>query len=233
MALVLGLGFWIAFGPASTPKFPLSRDAIRSDVLINETRGVLEAFRPPENPAGDYLFRLWLKDGNQRPATMTRAQIESLLGPTIVDRCLAGRNRVFQWLKITSWYSVVWVGIGFFGQIMFSGRMVLQWITSEKHRKSVITESFWWFSLIGGVTLFSYFVWRQDPVAILGQASGIVVYIRNIRLLRKHARKLARSSGAASLVAEGAGDPNGSVIEPKAAGARSDLSAQPAPVSSR
>ena len=104
---------------------------------------------------------------------------------------------MFKALNITTWTNMVWIGIGLLGQVAFSGRMILQWIVSEKHRRSVISESFWWFSLFGGLTLFSYFVWRADPVGILGQASGIVIYIRNIRLLRKHARREARAAAPA------------------------------------
>jgi lipid-A-disaccharide synthase-like uncharacterized protein len=72
--------------------------------------------------------------------------------------------------------------------------MVLQWIVSERRRESIITESFWWFSLFGGVTLFSYFVWRADPIGILGQATGIVIYTRNIRLIYKAKRRTIRNT---------------------------------------
>ncbi|MBL9032670.1 MAG: lipid-A-disaccharide synthase N-terminal domain-containing protein [Phycisphaerae bacterium] len=104
------------------------------------------------------------------------------------------RNPVFRVLNITSWANVVWVGIGLGGQIAFSGRMLLQWFISERRRESVITESFWWFSLFGALALFSYFVWRQDPVGILGQASGIVIYARNLRLIHKRRRRMARNA---------------------------------------
>ena len=80
--------------------------------------------------------------------------------------------------------------------------MVLQWIVSERKRQSIITESFWWFSLFGAVTLFSYFVWRQDPIGILGQASGIVIYIRNLRLIYKHKRRVARAAAATESMVE-------------------------------
>lgn len=198
MVLVLGLGMWIAFGPASRPKFPTAPDALTQDVRIGNTRGVLEAFKPAGRPVTVHSFRLWIKDGPTSPKIMTHAEADALLGKPVVDDTLAAsHNWVFRALNITSWINLVWVGIGLLGQLAFSGRMILQWITSERHRRSVITESFWWFSLFGGLLLFSYFVWRQDPVGILGQASGIVIYSRNIRLLRKHARREARNGGAA------------------------------------
>jgi len=186
MALVLGLGLWIAFGPASKPHFPTAEGALTQDLRVGNSRGVLEAFKP--EGAAEYHFRLWVR-GESNPVG------EGRLGDQFVSETFGARhNWLFRTMNITSWTSMVWVGIGLLGQLAFSGRMVLQWLVSEKHRRSVITESFWWFSLFGGVTLFSYFVWRQDPVGILGQASGIVIYIRNIRLGRKHARRLAREA---------------------------------------
>lgn len=200
MALVLGLGLWIAFGPGGAPSFPVRPGALTQAVRIGTERGVLEAAR--DAGASEYTFRLHMPGMTDPAKIMTRAEAESILGPRPVEQTLGLRhNRLFRAFNITSWSSLVWIGIGLLGQAAFSGRMILQWIVSERRRVSVITESFWWFSLFGGVTLFSYFVWRQDPIGILGQASGIVIYARNIRLLRKQGRRAARAAGlAAALV---------------------------------
>lgn len=80
--------------------------------------------------------------------------------------------------------ATIWVGIGFLGQALFTSRFLVQWIASERRRESVIPVAFWWFSLMGGVTLLSYAIWRQDPVFILGQGAGLVVYTRNLILIR-------------------------------------------------
>ena len=80
----------------------------------------------------------------------------------------------------------LWIGIGFAGQLLFTSRFLVQWIASERRRESVVPVAFWWFSLAGGVTLLSYALWRRDPVFILGQAMGLVVYARNLVLI--HAR---------------------------------------------
>ena len=77
-----------------------------------------------------------------------------------------------------------WLGIGFLGQSLFMMRFVLQWIQSERHRKSVIPVSFWYFSILGGLTLLVYAVHRKDPVFIVGQALGIGIYLRNLYLIR-------------------------------------------------
>lgn len=82
----------------------------------------------------------------------------------------------------------VWLAVGFLGQALFSTRFILQWIASERQRKSVVPTAFWWFSLLGGVTLLTYAIHRQDPVFILGQAAGLVVYVRNLYFVRREAR---------------------------------------------
>ena len=83
----------------------------------------------------------------------------------------------------------VWIAIGLVGQLFFTSRFLVQWIVSERRRESVIPLAFWWFSLFGGVTLLSYAVWRQDPVFIMGQAAGLLVYVRNLVLIGRRGRE--------------------------------------------
>ena len=66
---------------------------------------------------------------------------------------------------------------------MFSARFIVQWIVSERRKQSVIPLSFWFLSVGGSMILFTYAVHRQDPVFILGQAGGMVVYLRNLWLI--------------------------------------------------
>ncbi len=75
---------------------------------------------------------------------------------------------------------MIWLGVGFLGQALFSARFIVQWIKSEKEKKSVFPVAFWYFSISGGVTLLAYAIYRQDPVFILGQASGLFIYFRNL-----------------------------------------------------
>ncbi len=82
----------------------------------------------------------------------------------------------------------VWLSIGFLGQALFSARFVIQWLASERMRRSVVPHAFWWFSLAGGVTLLAYALWRGDPVFVLGQGLGLFVYLRNLMLIRRHRR---------------------------------------------
>ncbi len=85
----------------------------------------------------------------------------------------------------------IWLAIGFAGQALFSARFIVQWIMSERVGKSVIPLAFWIFSIAGGVTLLAYAIHRADPVIIAGQAGGLVVYARNLWLIRRERRAAA------------------------------------------
>lgn len=80
---------------------------------------------------------------------------------------------------------MIWLVIGFTGQALFSARFLVQWIASERARRSVVPLAFWYFSLIGGVTLLAYAIYKRDPVFILGQATGTFIYLRNLFFIRK------------------------------------------------
>jgi lipid-A-disaccharide synthase-like uncharacterized protein len=76
--------------------------------------------------------------------------------------------------------SKAWLAVGFLGQACFFGRFLIQWIASERRRQSVVPVPFWYFSIVGGVILLAYAIHRQDPVFVLGQATGLLVYARNL-----------------------------------------------------
>ena len=78
-----------------------------------------------------------------------------------------------------------WVLFGFLGQAAFSARFIVQWIVSEKNKESTIPVVFWYLSLVGGLILFVYAIYKKDPVFVIGQGSGLFVYIRNLILIRK------------------------------------------------
>ncbi|MDD5411077.1 MAG: lipid-A-disaccharide synthase N-terminal domain-containing protein [Methylobacter sp.] len=74
----------------------------------------------------------------------------------------------------------IWLVIGFLGQALFSARFIVQWIKSEREKKSVFPIAFWYFSIAGGVTLLAYAIYRKDPVFIVGQLTGLFIYFRNL-----------------------------------------------------
>jgi len=82
----------------------------------------------------------------------------------------------------------IWLGIGLLGQSLFFMRFFVQWIASERSRKSVVPKAFWYFSLLGGMTLLAYAIYQRDPVFIVGQASGLFIYVRNLMLTGQQSR---------------------------------------------
>lgn len=74
----------------------------------------------------------------------------------------------------------IWVTVGLLGQACFTARFVVQWLASERRKRSVLPRAFWYFSLVGGVTLLAYALYLGDPVFIVGQAVGLLIYVRNI-----------------------------------------------------
>ncbi len=80
----------------------------------------------------------------------------------------------------------IWVAIGFLGQFLFAARFIVQWIASERKKESHVPIQFWYFSLIGGAITTAYAIHRRDPVFIVGQASGLIVYVRNLMLIYRH-----------------------------------------------
>jgi lipid-A-disaccharide synthase-like uncharacterized protein len=80
-----------------------------------------------------------------------------------------------------------WIVAGFAGQAMFTARFLVQWIASERVKRSVVPHLFWYLSLGGGSILLIYAIHRRDPVFIVGQATGLLVYSRNLWLIfRSH-----------------------------------------------
>ena len=90
----------------------------------------------------------------------------------------------------------IWLGIGFLGQGMFFMRFLVQWIASEIKKRSIIPMAFWYFSFLGGLTLLAYAIYRRDPVFIIGQSTGSIIYIRNLQLVYKERRASAKTNNS-------------------------------------
>lgn len=84
-----------------------------------------------------------------------------------------------------------WLIFGLFGQFLFFMRFLVQWVASEIKKKSVIPISFWYFSLGGSFMLLAYAIYRKDPVFILGQSLGFIIYTRNLVLIARHKEEKA------------------------------------------
>ncbi len=90
-------------------------------------------------------------------------------------------------MSLGGWTIDGWTLLGFAGQALFSLRFIVQWISSERARRSTIPNAFWWFSIGGGMLLFTYAAFgRRDIVFSLGQGVGLFIYLRNLALLRRN-----------------------------------------------
>lgn len=96
----------------------------------------------------------------------------------------------FDWFT----YDHLWLVVGLLGQALFASRFIIQWFKSEMEGRSVIPVAFWYCSVGGGVVLFAYAVYKLDPVFIIGQASGLIVYARNLFLIFKERRLLEEAA---------------------------------------
>lgn len=96
------------------------------------------------------------------------------------QRSDSGQPLLFRLFDITAWTGLLWVLFGLLGQTVFMGRMIIQWLASERVKTSVVPPAFWWMSLLGSSMLMIYFIWRVEIVGLLGQATGWLIYVRNL-----------------------------------------------------
>ncbi len=88
---------------------------------------------------------------------------------------------------------IIWLCVGFGGQFLFFMRFLLQWIVSEKQKRSVIPIAFWYYSIVGSAILFIYALHKKDPVFILGQSMGIFIYVRNLYFIYREKLELRQA----------------------------------------
>lgn len=192
MVALLALGFWLAAGPSlMTARHGSTPGAVVSTLDLGARKIVYE--RVEEGPdAPRYRFLAGADDlpGGFMAATQFWSVIDE------VERTSKQRHWLLRAFNITSWVNLSWIGLGLAGQMAFFGRMFVQWVASERERRSVVPTVFWWLSLAGGLALFSYFVWRRDVIGVLGQSTGVVIYARNLRLIAKERRRALRADSA-------------------------------------
>jgi lipid-A-disaccharide synthase-like uncharacterized protein len=199
MVALCFVGMWLAIGPSLRAGARSNPNAAPFALVIGDKKFQAErldasAPRPPNVTAPGVLYHFLSRSSNRD--WLTRDQFDAALSREL--SIAAQRPWLLRIANASQWASLIWVFIGLLGQTLFMGRMLIQWIVSEKERRSHITPAFWWFSLLGGVMLFVYFVWRQDPIAIFGQSTGVVIYARNLRLIYKQRRRDARARAAAA-----------------------------------
>ena len=83
----------------------------------------------------------------------------------------------------------VWASVALAGQVVFGGRFILQWIVSEYKKRSHVPTAFWFVSLAGSLMLLSYSIHIKNPIFMLGFSLNTLIYLRNLHLIYKHAKK--------------------------------------------
>ncbi len=179
LVLLLALGAWVIYSITDNDSEPkLERDGVPVRIRL---QGAQDSARLVLKTDRTYEYHVTEADG----------QVTTLSPEALAQRTYR-EQRIKTWwmqiLNITRPWEVIWVTIGILGQVLFTGRMVVQWLASEREKKSIVPPAFWWMSLIGASMLVMYFIWRHDPVGILGQAVGWFVYIRNLRLIYRKPR---------------------------------------------
>ena len=79
-----------------------------------------------------------------------------------------------------------WKVVGWAGNIIFFSRFFVQWWATEKHKRVVVPNAFWWLSLLGSLCLLAYGLWRRDSVFIFAYAFTWIPYVRNLIIQRRH-----------------------------------------------
>ncbi len=183
MVLLVFLGIWLVLQPT------LMRGHSDLTLKVGSTEVMLERLgENPDTPEGaNYIV---LSPSSMRGEMINAQDIDEFVSTRIDDWNArpAFERQLLGFFNITSWATFGFVVVGLVGQTAFFGRMLVQWIVSERSRISTVPVAFWWMSFIGGVCLFIYFVWRTDIVGVMGQSTGIVIYARNLRLISKQRR---------------------------------------------
>lgn len=112
-----------------------------------------------------------------------------------MDVFVTAAAKLAAWWASTPATELAWLAIGLAAQLLFSIRFVVQWVASERARRSIVPETFWYFSCAGGLLLLAYAIYRVDPVFILGQGTGLLIYARNIHFIWQGKRAFSLAAG--------------------------------------
>ncbi len=162
MVMVLALA-----GPALAQK-PAEQTATIKVTL----RGVDEKVYIVPHEDGSLQFVLHTEDGE---VSLTPEDFAQRVHAEQTDR-----PWIMAVLNVTDNTGVIWVMLGLVGQALFAGRLIVQWLASEKSKRSVVPPAFWWMALAGASMVLVYGIWRNDIVIIIGQCTGWTIYVRNL-----------------------------------------------------
>lgn len=78
------------------------------------------------------------------------------------------------------------LALGIVSQLIFTLRFIFQWIISEKNKFSQLPNTFWILSIVGSILILIYSIFRKDPILFIGHAFGVIIYCRNLIILKNH-----------------------------------------------
>ena len=84
-----------------------------------------------------------------------------------------------------------WLAVGFIGQGLFACRFIIQWLKSEAEGRSVVPLAFWYCSIAGGTVTLVYTIHLQSWPLVMGQATPLLIYVRNVYLILRERRNAA------------------------------------------
>jgi lipid-A-disaccharide synthase-like uncharacterized protein len=171
IGLLVGLGVWVYFSLTETK--PVHPGGVEITVQLADARDKAVLYRD-----ASHHYRIIV---HQNDGSFVDISPDELAARMHRDRTARSWGQTL--LNISSPAGYIWVGLGFLGQVLFTGRMIVQWLVSEKHKRSVVPPMFWWMSLAGSTMLMAYFLWRRDPIGLLGQAFGWFIYVRNLWMI--------------------------------------------------
>tara|TARA_R110002050_G_scaffold300803_1_gene472973 strand:- start:14903 stop:15532 length:630 start_codon:yes stop_codon:yes gene_type:complete len=131
-----------------------------------------------------YIRNLQLQNHWRKIHIVVRGIIYLLPGLLVVyyfNNNIIDIDRLFKNEDIPFWLLI----LGIISQVLFTLRFVYQWIYSEKNKESILPMGFWVLSNLGSLLIFTYAIFRRDPVLLIGHLMGISIYTRNIMLLIK------------------------------------------------
>lgn len=173
ITLLLALGVWVYVSLTETA--PITQPGgVEVTVQLSGARDKAVLYKHAD---GDYRFVV-RDQRDDRPVELSAGELAARM-----HRDRAQRSWGQTLLNVSDPFGYVWVGLGLLGQVLFTGRMIVQWLVSERSKKSVVPPIFWWMSLGGSTMLMAYFLWRRDPIGLLGQSFGWFIYVRNLWMI--------------------------------------------------
>ena len=135
------------------------------------------------------LVHIWRKRGRlTKRANAVVHAFAGIIAAVAILSTLSVWLREFEAVRSASMASTkqtwIWLGVGLIGQALFAARFALQWAVTEKRRESTVPPAFWHLSLLAATLQTACFAQRQEWIFATGMAATIIIYLRNIMLLR-------------------------------------------------